>query len=53
MRAAGGEEGTATDGQTAPLIEQILGQIHEAAERKRGDQAAQLRVTPGEVHLWA
>ena len=59
MQAAGEEEGAATDGQTAPLIAQILGQIREAAqardaaERKSGDQAAQLRITVKDVVRWS
>ena len=56
MRAAGGEEGAATDNETAPLIAQTLGRFREAAEgaaeRKSGDQAAQLRITAEDVRLW-
>ena len=55
MQAAGEEEGAATDGQTAPLIAQVLDRIREAAEgtAECKCQAAQLRITPDDVRLWA
>ena len=42
-----------TEDEKAPLIAQILRQISEAAERKRGDQAKQLRMTAEDVTRWA
>ena len=61
MRAAGGEEGAATDDEKAPLIAQILGQIREAAQAREAakeaaehkSQAAQLRITTDGVVRWA
>ena len=61
MQAAGGEEGTTTDGQTAPLIAQILDQIREVTQAREAakesvehkSQAAQLRITPDDVRRWA
>ena len=61
MQAAGGEEGTATDGQTATLVAQVVRQIREATRAREAAegaaehkiQAAQLRITPEDVVRWA
>jgi len=54
-QAAGEEEGAATDGHKAPLIAQILDRVRDATEgtAECKSQAAQLRITPEDVVLWA
>ena len=60
MQAAGGEEGAATDDETARLKAQILDKIREAAQGREAaegaveckSQAAQLRITLDDVRLW-
>jgi hypothetical protein len=53
VQAAGGEEGAAVDDETAIALPLILSKINEAAARRHGDQAAQLRMTADDVSRYA